>query len=173
MKKLFLLILLISLISCKKTDTGWRIIQVNSGDHYSDTYRGEIVPAKYSFLFMFEPNCIYSENYNHWNKLAGWEESDGKHSVRIGWRCSEGMLIVGYYIHSYGHIVSGELDTLQPGKAYSGRVAFEENGYTVEVNGKRFRMDQAHKPLVCWKCYPYFGGEPTAPHTMEFRIKND
>jgi hypothetical protein len=175
MKRLICILCLLSLLACKKTDNGWRIITINSGHHYSDTWRGEIVSAIYNFQFIMDENCMYDETAVDagWNKIGGWSEVDGTHSVRIGWRCDKGLMIVGYYIHSYGRTISGKMDTIKPGFMYQGRVAFEDNGYTVEINGKRFRMSDAHRPIVCWREYFYFGGGSPAPHNLTIKIKNN
>jgi hypothetical protein len=172
---LFIACLVILGSSCKKTDDGWRIIQIKAGDHYSSTWHPEVVPAKYGFYFILDVSCIYDEtNINQWNKIAGWSEAENlQHSVRLAWMCSRGKILVGYFIHSYGHVYSGVLDTIQPNKVYYGRVAFEDNGYTAEANGHVYRFPEAHRPVVCWKNYPYFGGDVPAPHTMEIRLKND
>lgn len=150
---------------------------------------------------MFDESCLYYDNKGtnngHWNKLFGWSNSllpyyweEGKewqtghhrNSVRIGWRVFAGKIELAMYTYQNGKRIIRSLGFVPHSKwlRISMFIREDEFGkrFVVVVNGKDSAISSVNTMdlvdyNVSWGygLYPYFGGIPTAPHTMKVTIK--
>ena len=147
---------------------------VDKGKHYCNGIHFGTTSSDQKFRFMFHADCIYDEAtvIPGWNKLYGWSGSQNhQNSVRIGWRCITGKIIVGYYCYVNGTLVDGELCEVLPGQWYEGECKVDNGNFVVRVNTFSQTVPGGKKPLIAFINRFYFGGESVAPHTMSAEIE--
>jgi hypothetical protein len=61
------------------------------------------------------------------------------------------------------------VNVLQPCQA---KIEAQDNKYHISVNGTVITMDNSNKdPKLCFRLFPYFGGNNTAPHDMTIELE--
>jgi len=132
---------------------------------------------------IFDETCI--TNHKHTNKIYGFtvgglfEKSIHENSFRFGWRCDQEkiMLVAYYYINSIRYMK--DLREIDLDKTYAMTLHRSENEivwntYVVGENGhddkKEFKVSFENKKESGYMCGLYYGGEPSAPHTIKIRI---
>lgn len=136
--------------------------------------------SELNFIAVFDSSCIYTtsdpSNQDDINKLYGFSDCNTPHlenSARIGWRWSNDSLRIFAYVHNNGNIIFKEITTAEIGETILCRITCLEGQYSFTANGKNATL-----PRNCsgqhnrYKLYPYFGGNETAPHTIEIKIKD-
>lgn len=140
---------------------------------------------KISFRFKFHKECWWTparnSDDNDLNKLYGISyglNSDHVNSVRLAWKPD---FNVSGKIDVYGYIYD-ELPNSQHLSQYIASVQTETdctavitnngNKYDFVVNSANAEMPNTHTDSgFCFRLYPYFGGNNTAPHDMTIEIE--
>jgi hypothetical protein len=154
---------------------------IPQGEHYSD--QSGFVPVAYKeqkFLVRFDSTAIYQTidpvNQYDINKLYGFSDNGKQHhefSARIGWRWSDGALRLFGYIYNNTVVSYEEITTVSIGVQHTCSIRVAGNSYVFSVNNKTITMprESAGDTATGYKLYPYFGGDETAPHAINIRIK--
>ncbi len=167
---IFLGIILFSILtSCHKA---WEpkqhdIYTISEGKHYANERHPAYITSPF-LTVQFEPDAswYYASIYDtHWNKLAGISSNRiHQNSIRIAWRCTHGQIRIAIYEYRDGERVITPLGYVYDWTSViiemdNNRVMFQEKYYDIGTHEQKG-----------WLAFPYFGGEATAPHNMEFRI---
>ena len=152
---------------------------INQGNHEINGTRFGLSGTNIKFMFKLLPSCVYDATtvVPGWNKLWGFTTTDiHGNSARIGWRIKEGTN--KFLLCSYSYVNKVRIDTpftgieIDPNQEVLGEIKWQNNNYVIGVNGTFIYTPQPKKPsFLTFQCYPYFGGESVAPHTMQIQIK--
>jgi hypothetical protein len=129
-----------------------------------------------TFNFHVNPTWLYDEKapgfQTGWNKLIGISEgfSQHKHSVRIGWRCIENTIYMCSYCYIDGERKISDMVEVPMGWN-SGSVRITDNSYIVVINNQIIAFEKSNSSLFKIMMYPYFGGNSTAPHNIQFEFR--
>lgn len=139
------------------------------------------------YLATFNRNCLYlpDSTNNHWNKLGGFGYGylDDANSVRVAWRASESnpdKLELAPYVHQAGEKIHPETGIeIDIEKGYRIMLFFAEPAaeagiMVTDSTGKQIDILTLQEinltPEPGWYNRPYFGGKPTAPHTLSINL---
>lgn len=165
------------------------VFKINKGTHYSSVFLGiphTLLPCfgdEMNFEVTFFETCKYStvkpSNQSDANKLFGF--TDGltmahSHSARFGWHYD--LKTKKIVLHSYCYVNKivknveiGSVDINVPVKLgikrFKTEYVFTMNGNVV---GRVAKLDRGNS-FVNFKCFPYFGGDETAPHDILLKLK--
>ncbi len=192
--RIFLLLLLVLLSSCAKDLESllgiheWKTYTIGAGNHFSDGFRVNTLSKDHlDFIAVFDETAIYelhNKNQDDINKLYGFTDCNStvnENSARFGWRwlVKENKIEILAYIHKNGKIFFDNDKPIHMGYAKFG----EEGSYSIYVVGDsyNFNYNGNLKNIKARGCneqhairtilYPFFGGNETAPHTINIRIK--
>lgn len=201
MIKLLLPVLLIIFSSCDKQDPLSTYKSVKTYTIHKDWHKADyglnfakrMSISDMSFAITPAPNCMYdleSEDNKDINKIYGisWGLSTPENnSFRIGWSCykQNGLIQWFYYIHNHHVRNPGPNDPYDktliyesfPGVEIEFYVVFNRGMGTIDITiiGGRtttVEFDFHNVPNTSFYCFPYFGGNNKAPHTMNILIKD-
>lgn len=147
---------------------------IKEGKHYCKGLHFGVTSTVQKFKFRFNTNCLYDETQviPGWNKLYGWASlNNHKNSVRLAWRCEKGKLIVGYYCYVKGVRIDGDLIEVEPGVWYDAECSEVNRQFVCRVETNYKVINGAKKPCIAFINRFYFGGNSTAPHTMNLDIE--
>ncbi len=167
----------------------WKTYTIGAGNHFCDGLHVNTLSKDHlDFVAVFNETAIYdlhNKNQNDINKLYGFSDCNsevGENSARFGWRwlVKENKIEILAYIHKNGKIVFIDDKPIHMGYANFG----EEGSYSIYVVGDSYNFNYNGNLVVvehqrgCNEqrairtiLYPYFGGDETAPHTINIRIK--
>jgi len=167
----------------------WKTYTIGAGNHFSDGFKVNTLSKDHlDFVAVFDETAIYdlhNKNQDDINKLYGFTDCNStveENSARFGWRWSikENKIEILAYIHKNGKIVFENDKPIHMGYAEFG----EEGSYSIYVVGDSYNFNYNGNLVVvehqrgCNEqhairtiLYPYFGGNETAPHTVNIRIK--
>jgi hypothetical protein len=168
-----------------------RFYKIKKGDHYCSMSIFEKIGAlgwkvkTMEVKFLFRSECWWAPPRNNddldQNKLAGigFGMNHHKNSVRFTWVPDfdkpNVIKIYGYTYDekksdpkfTYAYITS--VNVLQP---CQGKIESIGNQYRLTVNGTVITMDNTNSdPGLCFRLFPYFGGNNTAPHDMTIELE--
>ena len=168
-----------------------RFYEIKKGNHYASISIFEKIGGigwkikTLSVRFVFRKECWWAPPRNQddydLNKLAGIGFGTNHHnnSVRLAWVPdfeSQGMIKV--YGYTYDEKKAGQKFTMTFIKSVhvqdtiTGKIDSRDGGYFITVNDVTIRMDNVNSdPNLCFKLYPYFGGNNTAPHDMVIELE--
>lgn len=182
MVRFLLFVVLFLTLSCnKKDDSGWSNFRIDQGSHSSSNTLEWTRRSVITFDVVFDSTAIYTTNdpINQWdvNKLFG--VSDGglhiKNSARFGWRWVDGKLELMAFTHLNGLFYFEKITNIDIGKQYTCYLELGDD-YTftciggatpVTIRMKRWRNVSGSRYYL----WPYFGGDETAPHDINIKIK--
>ena len=164
---------------------------IKQGNHYCNVSIFErIFSVGYKmkrifFKFKFHPECWWTparnSDDNDLNKLYGLSfglNSDHSDSVRLAWKPD---FNVSGKIDIYGYIydkladsqhLSQYITSVQTGEDCLANIASNGDKYEFRVNTVNAEMANTHPdPGLCFRLFPYFGGNNTAPHDMTIEIE--
>lgn len=155
---------------------------IQKGNNYCDEngYR-QISLSEMKFVVRFDSTAIYqtksAENQFDINKLYGFSDNNADHhqySARFGWRWSDNALRLFGYVYNQGTVTSKELTTVEIGAEISCSIQITPATYNFYVNGVSYQLPRMATTAKAegYQLYPYFGGNETAPHLINIRIKN-
>jgi len=170
MKSLLLSLLFLTPLSCTPQQVSYTIHQ---GEHYARGKNALHCNQLASFEFYIHPSWLHTERIPGWNKLAGVADGHHQHgsSMRIVWRCIDGETITfaAYnYIHGTWQAQVFE-KKYKPGVWVRAGVWAGDGGYTAMLGDEK-RSAPRKKHRIRYALYPYFGGQDTAPHNMQFNF---
>jgi hypothetical protein len=156
--------------------------KISKGNHDIDNNSNALFTAgKLKFQAVFDSTCIYQTNDpgNQYdiNKLLGFSDCNSQHhenSARFGWNWRENALHIYAYIYVEGVRQEKDLGTLAPGEKGSFQLSTLDNTYIFTFNGMQTIMPRhcSGGLGVSYKLLPYFGGDETAPHDINIKIRN-
>lgn len=185
MKKLLLVLFIFLFTSClQEVNTEEKIFIVKKGNH-SSTLLQIIVPkpVEYSAIVEFDSSAIYKiGTATFWNKLLGFAfvELNGnfvhENSARFVWRWNQNLLQISPYSYIDGEIVKNkviiERKLYQPIKLKI-LVDYQQKEYKFYVDDVLISVEKFTHDKKFGLCeWFYFGGDPTAPHTIKIKFKN-
>lgn len=157
------------------------IYTIKAGTHDSTLLPGFATSHTAQFKVKFFENCRYTTvnpaNQLDINKLFGFTEGlrhVHSNSARFGWAYNTTTQMMDLFSYCYvnsvriskkvGEVAIGSFIDLKIIREYS-NYKFLINGVIVDTVSKK-----NGKPWLSIKCYPYFGGDETAPHTMNIEF---
>ena len=136
--------------------------------------------AELKFLAKFDSSAIYTTidagRQNDINKLYGFSDNNTTHhqfSARFGWRWSNNALRLFGYIYNDGLNEFKDLGTVALGTENVCAIKVTPTAYHFLLNGKTDSLPRTSTTIKAegYKLYPYFGGNESAPHTINIFIK--
>ncbi|MDP1621361.1 MAG: hypothetical protein Q8M08_03390 [Bacteroidales bacterium] len=168
-----------------------RFYRIKKGNHYASISIFERIGAigwkinTLSLRFVFRKECWWAPPRNQddydLNKLAGIGFGTNHHnnSVRLAWVpdfVNEGM--INLYGYTYDEkkedprATSVFIKSVHVQDTITGKIECKDNGYFITVNDVTVRMDNINRdPNLCFKLFPYLGGNNTAPHDMTIELE--
>jgi hypothetical protein len=151
---------------------------IKQGDHYSGFFSISGTHYKRSSMkrmVSFDDNCLALPNRidcdKDINKLFGWSYGNiHNNSIRVGWRSSGTAIEVFAYIYENGRRRSRKIATVPTDDLASIEVTHNHytNSLVFIVNDVSWAsMWAGSSPSMGYTCEPYYGGDCTAPKTME------
>jgi hypothetical protein len=139
---------------------------------------------KINLRFSFRKECWWAPPRNtddlDQNKLAGIGFGTNHHnnSVRLTWVPdfeNEGMIRVSGY--TYDEKKEGQkftiayITSVHVEEIVTGKIESRDGGYYLTVKDVTIRMENNKAdPNLCFRLFPYFGGNNTAPHDMVIEL---
>ncbi len=167
-----------------------RQYRIKKGDHYCSVSIFERLGAigwkinKYQVRFVLHNACWWAPprntDDNGLNKLTGisFGLNDHNNSVRFAW-IPDFAVSGKINIHGYTYddqattpkFTSRFITPVQVGQSCEASIEMVGNQYKLTVNGVTIFMDNLHPDSsLCFRLYPYFGGNNTAPQDMAIDI---
>jgi hypothetical protein len=168
-----------------------RFYLIKKGNHYATMSLFEKIGAigwnirTMSVRFAFRNECWWTPPRNQddydLNKLAGIGFGTNHHnnSVRLAWVpdfANQGMINV--YGYTYDEKKEGQkfamtfIKSVHVGDIITGKIESRDGGYFITVKDVNIRMDNLHgDPNPCFRLFPYFGGNNTAPQDMTIELE--
>jgi hypothetical protein len=128
----------------------------------------------------FDDSCKYDfnsvDNYDV-NKLVGVAFGDvHQNSIRVGWVDTGKTIRLFVYHYNNGHRFTNPLCYVKRNERQYIKIEWRNEYAVVTVNEHEFKYYTgitaadiaAH---TNWLCFPYFGGNRTAPQTMKIKIQ--
>lgn len=168
-----------------------RFYLIRKGNHFASMSIFEKIGAigwkinTMSLRFVFRNECWWNpprnqDDYDQ-NKLAGIGYGTNHHnnSVRLTWVPDfEKQGIINVYGYTYDEKKVGQKFTYAFIKAVrvldtiTGRIESRDKAYFITVNDVTIRMENTHAdPNLCFRLFPYFGGNNTAPNDMVIELE--
>jgi hypothetical protein len=149
------------------TDEDFRVFVILKGDHFSSG-RGLVFSNTMYFRVYIDSSWVY-EGENHWNKLIGLSDAIDHHrnSNRLAWRCENGKIRFAHYCYQDGQrVIVPFTRSYEPGIWVEGYLR-NKGAYLVGLGNEKSSLKRTGK-MVSHALFPYFGGQQTAPHDMQF-----
>jgi len=168
-----------------------RFYLIKKGNHYASMSIFEKIGGigwkinTLSMRFSFRKECWWGpprdqDDYDQ-NKLAGIGFGTNHHnnSVRLTWVPdfgNQGMINV--YGYTYDEKKEGQkftftfIKSVHVEEPVTGKIESREGRYFITVQDVTIQMDNIKTdPNLCFRLYPYFGGNNTAPHDMVIELE--
>jgi hypothetical protein len=138
-----------------------------------------------SLRFLFRSECWWAPprngNDGDLNKLAGigYGMNHQKNSFRLAWLPDfdqQGIIKIYGYTYDdrksdpkFAYAFITNVNVMQPCQA---TIVGQGNKYAITVNGTTIFMENNNPdPSLCFRLFPYFGGNNTAPHDMVIELE--
>ena len=169
-KWLLMLCLATQLVCCRKEENGYKIYEIKKWHHYCEWPRWDFTWFQEKFDFIFDEACVYDGTIPWRNKVwgIGWEVHE--ESARIWRRSNDWKILLAYYVYWDSKRTIETVDTVSVNDANHAEVHYVKDSVEIDVNWhhKKFHSKKA----IPFRCYPYFGGDDTAPHDMKILINH-
>ena len=174
------LLILLVLIGCKKTDNnGYRIYTIKEGKHRSTYAYKASRDTIFNWDIIFDSSAIYTtedpDNQYDINKLIGWSDCGENHmdySIRFGWRWLNDSLEIHWFRHQHSQFTFDKIKSVELCEPHNYYLEFKDTKYILCVDGTCIELDRTcSNQYKKYKLYPYFGGQETAPHNIKIKIK--
>lgn len=131
---------------------------------------------------VFNKNCLYIPQNDDTNKLFGFTLGlVHDNSIRFGWRCNPNsslIQIMCYYYYN-GKMYYKPLLYVKPEKEYNYILEYSDsryrfivkNNYNEYITSFETEKLKFKDKYFSYNLYFYFGGDLTAPHDMEIKMK--
>jgi len=168
-----------------------RFYQIKKGNHYASMSIFEKIGAigwnvkTLSMRFVFRKECWWAtprnqDDYDQ-NKLAGIGFGTNHHnnSVRLTWVPdfdNQGMIKVYGYTYDEKKqdpkFAMTFVKSVHVQETVNGRIESRDGGYFITVADVTVKMDNVNNdPGLCFRLFPYFGGNNTAPNDMVIELE--
>lgn len=117
-----------------------------------------------SHLYQFGTEDDLDVNKLH-GRTFGWNVHTN--SYRIGWRPSSSFIELFHYAYVNGQRVIKIFDIVHLYKKIQIPIDYNYNGGYIKVADEVTSFNFSNAPDWGLKCYPYFGGNMVAPHTIK------
>jgi hypothetical protein len=155
---------------------------IQKGKNYCDnnTYTVMENIDAMDFSVVFDSTCVYSNadpvNQADINKLMGFSDCNTLHqanSARFGWNWMEGRIYLYAYCYNNSERIYKTLAAVPLNQPQHLKMYVAGNYYVFQVNGKNDSVPRhcSSNTITGYKLLPYFGGDETAPQTVNIRIK--
>jgi hypothetical protein len=154
---------------------------IPQGQHYATQNTFQAVSYdELKFTVQFDSSAVYHttdpKNQEDINKLYGFSDNNAEHqqfSARFGWNWARNALRLYAYVYNNGERISKEIISVQIGDTYTCSIKISSDHYIFSANNVKVEMlrNSTTANAVGYKLYPYFGGDETAPHEIDIRIK--
>jgi len=147
----------------------------SSGNSFTQLHQKEL-----RFQVIFDSSAIYKnirpDNQYDINKLYGFSDCSTLHhenSARFGWRWNGKSVELHAYCYLDSIRYDRLLDTVSIGRTTELAIKLLPWQYGFEINKEtRFVPRHCSSTIIeGYRLYPYFGGDETAPHDINIRIK--
>ncbi|WP_205500920.1 hypothetical protein [Rufibacter psychrotolerans] len=152
---------------------------IRTGDHETTNPFKGLVTSRLAFQVTFDSTAIYQtkdpQNQADINKLFGMADCGSFHhqnSARFGWRWYNNRLELLAYSYVAGKNTSTFITAVDLKKPTVCELRLEDNKYVFKVGDKKVEQTRG-----CtgegkgYQLYPYFGGDETAPHQINIKLK--
>lgn len=154
---------------------------IPKGQHYATQNTFQSVNYdELKFTVQFDSSAVYyttdPRNQEDINKLYGFSDNNAEHqqfSARFGWNWARNALRLYAYVYNNGERSSKEITSVNIGSTYTCSIKILPGHYLFSVEDSNTEMlrGSTTASAVGYKLYPYFGGDETAPHEINIRIK--
>ena len=125
------------------------------------------------FDFLVDDSWYYEPIHAGINKILGLSNglSHMKHSIRLGWMCENGEIVLYAYAHTgdADTHVAVRLCTVERGW-HSCIIKSQFPFYHVYINEVGTTIRDEFNSRIHYLLYPFFGGKDKAPHDIRFKI---
>jgi len=175
---LLALAVLVKLHSCKKLTDDWQTFTIRKGEHRSTNNLNFSKRKIFNWDVQFDSSAVYQTvdtlNQLDINKLIGWSDCGEDHirsSIRFGWRWTD-SLEIHWFKHEDGNFTFNKITSISLNETHRFHLQIHETEYELHVDEFQiFIQRKCRKFKRKYKLYPYFGGNETAPHDIEIKIK--
>ena len=151
----------------------WINYKVRAGKHSSALFGYKVYWGKLSMDFSFQTNKTWLwDNVSGISKVYGL--SSGMHqvnSMRLGYRCVDGVMWAYSYSYHDGERESAKLCTLEPDREYKCRISVEDGFWVIRIGDSVGRHPFGRRRLFGFRCHPYVGGTYTLNKDWNVRIR--
>lgn len=146
---------------------------IKQGNHFADFTINRLFPFccnKRSGTVKFSSSCLIQGDIPGWNKLTGISSTKiHDNSGRLVWRSDGSRIMIAGYVYNNGIRSEMLITSLQVGLWYDWKVRYQNDYYFFSIAGIEISMQGSLSGLK-FKCYPYFGGQSTAPVDMIINV---
>jgi len=174
------LVVVVKLVSgCKKITDDYKTFTIRKGQHRSTYALNYSKDTAFDWNVIFDSSAIYqtvdSTNQMDINKLIGWSDCGDNHtenSIRFGWRWLNDELEIHWFKHENGSFSFDKICNVSLCTEHDYGLIIRDWDYQMMVDGTCVWI-----PRNCpyegkrYQLYPYFGGDETAPHNINIKIK--
>jgi len=147
--------------------------KIKKGKHFAQFTINRLFPftcSKISGSVMFDSNCLVKESIPGWNKLTGISGTKiHKDSGRLVWRSKGNQISIAGYVYNNGERKEIEITTIPVNMWFSYKIEHYKDVWRLSVGGKVVIMS-GNLGFFKFRCYPYFGGQSTAPVDMVIEL---
>lgn len=167
--------------SSEKTEEGEIEYTISSGAHETTNPFRPMQAKKIKFSVKFDTSAKYitkdPNNQADINKLYGMADCSSFHhvnSARFGWRWYKDQLELHAYSYANGVNTSTLVSAIDLDKWYTCEISLEDGKYVFQAANKKVEhVRGCDGEGVGYQLYPYFGGDETAPHKINIKIKEE
>jgi hypothetical protein len=152
------------------------IFSVDKGKHKFYPRFPELSDTSVSFIAKFDINCLYKlkgVDHHDINKLFGITSLFiHKNSYRFGWRAEEDKIRIFAYWYNRGIRGWHDMGLVNPNESNEYVIHGGENYFMFKLNDTEFFVEDTEDwcDFLTFESYPYFGGDKSAPHSMDIYI---
>lgn len=171
---------ILCIVSCKKIDeNGYKTFKIKKGKHRSTFSYCSTKSNLINFKVMFDESAEYytSDPLNQYdvNKLYGVSDCGSRHmenSIRFGWRWLNDSLEILWFKHEDGNFSFDKITSIELNVPYDCSIGLSDDSYILKIGNEEKIIDRkCSGKNKKYYLYPYFGGDETAPHDINIKIK--
>ncbi len=176
----YLIGFVVLLSSCTNNPFNWHedtLITIHKGTHSVFHAPVELSGNQLHKSVTFLDDCQYHfddvDNLDL-NKLTGIAWGDiHQNSYRIGWRYNteKHLIELFNYVYIKGKRTSSYITDVQVNDTFDVDINIDKDKFFAYLDGKQI-YDGKITHSMWFICYPYFGGQHTAPHDIHIRMKD-
>lgn len=152
--------------------------KIKAGRHYANLTLNRLWPFGFrnsDWYIKFSPECANAEVYiPGWNKLTGVSGLFiHKNSARFVWQPGDdGWVRIAAYVYDNGERVIKEIGQVKVDREIWMGIHLNSRFATFRVLGYQSTAIPVKIKWPLFQCFPYFGGQCTAPEDLTIEIKD-